>query len=346
MREIPYKTFSLRTHKINWRKEYPNVCQFELTFRCGLHCKHCYTDCYNKPNYFKKDLDTEQVKHILDKLYKSRVIWLCFTGGDPLARRDFLDIYSYAKHKGFIITIFTSGYFLTPGIADYFKQRPPFVIEMTLNAVSKELFEKITQVKGSFIKVMRGIGLALKSKLALKIKTQITKDNFKELERVRNFIEGLGLRFIPDFNIYARLNGDSATCNLRVSPEKILALKAPQKTQVNTCQSLSKKRKQTSKSNLFRCAIGRDNMHIDPYGNAFLCSLIRKPTLNLLKSGVEDALDKLLPLVENRGFTTDTRCKSCNLRKSCNWCPGKAYVETGNLETPIDYYCKLAGYTV
>jgi len=345
MRETQYKTFSLRTHKINWRREHPNACQFEFTFRCGLHCKYCYTDCYNKPAYFKKELDTEQVKHILDKLYKSGVIWLCFTGGDPLARRDFLDIYSYAKHKGFIITIFTSGYFLTKEITDYFKQKPPFVIEMTLNSVNKELFEEITQVKGSFIKVMGGIELILKSKLSLEIKTQIIKDNLEELERIRKFIEGLGLRFIPDFDMYARLDGDSAPCNLRVSAEKILALKAPQKKQDDVYQSLSNRRKQPSESNLFRCAIGRDNMHIDPYGNTFLCSLIRKPTFNLLKSDVEDVLDKLMPLVENREFATNTRCKSCNLRKSCHWCPGKAYVETGNLEAPIDYYCKLSGYT-
>ncbi|GAF88367.1 unnamed protein product, partial [marine sediment metagenome] len=117
MREIQYKTFSLRTHKINWLLKRPNVCQFELTFGCNLHCKHCYTDCYNKPAYLKKELKTREVKFILDKVYKAGVIWLCFTGGDPLTRKDFLDIYSDAKDKGFIITLFTNGYSMTEEIA-------------------------------------------------------------------------------------------------------------------------------------------------------------------------------------------------------------------------------------
>ncbi|MFQ5868041.1 MAG: radical SAM protein, partial [bacterium] len=87
MREIQYKTFSLRTHKKNWLLKRPNVCQFELTFGCNLHCKHCYTDCYNKPDCLKKELKTGEVKFILDKVYKAGVIWLCFTGGDPLTRK-------------------------------------------------------------------------------------------------------------------------------------------------------------------------------------------------------------------------------------------------------------------
>lgn len=48
MRVINYRNFSLRLHKNNWQKGKPNVCQFELTFGFGLHCKHCYSDCYNK----------------------------------------------------------------------------------------------------------------------------------------------------------------------------------------------------------------------------------------------------------------------------------------------------------
>lgn len=108
MEEIQYKTFSLNTHKKNWQINNPNVCQFELTFKCGLHCKYCYTDCYNKPDYSKDELSTKEIKLILNKVYDAGVIRLCFTGGDPLARKDFLDIYAYAKIKGFIITIFTN----------------------------------------------------------------------------------------------------------------------------------------------------------------------------------------------------------------------------------------------
>jgi len=327
MKEIQYKNFSWRTHKKNWRIKKPNVCQFELTFGCGLHCKHCYTDCYNKPGYLKKELSTKETKFILDKVYQAGVIWLCFTGGDPLTREDFLDIYSYAKNKGFIITIFTNAYSMTNDIAKYLKKKPPFIIEMTLNAVTKETYEKISQVKDSFRKVMDGINSILKAKLPLKIKTQITKDNLEEMPKIRKFIEGLGIRFRPSYDLYARLNGDLTPCSLRILPH------GKNHSADDDCGK---------HSDLFHCVIGGgDGIQIDPYGNIFACNLIRRPAFNLLKVDIDYARDKLLPLVRNRKFVTDSRCNGCNLREKCDWCPGKAYVETGDMEKPIEYYCEL-----
>ncbi len=353
MREIQYKSFSLRTHKKNWLLKRPNVCQFELTFGCNLHCKHCYTDCYNKPAYLKKELKTREVKFILDKIYKAGVIWLCFTGGDPLTRKDFLDIYSYAKDKGFVITVFTNGYSMTEEIARYFKKKPPFVIEMTLNAVAEDLYQEISQVKGSFEKVMKGIDSILKENLPLKIKTQITKDNLGEFPKIKNFIKGLGLKFRPESDLYARLNGDLTPGNLRILPQEVLRLDRKRRLSDNDCRC-SQKREDTprlrsgqarQKTDLFRCAIGGgDGINLDPYGNMFLCNLIRKPAFNLLKVDIEYASDELLPLVRNRKFVSNSRCKGCNLRKFCSWCPGRAYLEAGNEEASIPYYCERAKF--
>ncbi|MFH1355330.1 MAG: radical SAM protein [Candidatus Omnitrophota bacterium] len=339
MKEIRYKDFSLKTHTKNSRLMRPNVCQFELTFRCGLRCKHCYTDCYNKVGNLKKELNTQEVIYILDKCYKAGVIWVCFTGGDPLTREDFLEIYSYARAKGFIVTIFTNGYSITEKIVNCLKKKPPFVIELTLNAATKELYEEISQVQGSFKKVMFGINLILKSKLPLKIKTQATKDNFKELPRIKKLIKGLGLTFRPSTDVYARLNGDLVPCSLRLSPEEILSLDGNKRQLTDDCQIIN----QESKSELFRCAVaGGDGIHVDPYGNTFSCNLIRKPVFNLLKVDLDYARATILGNLRDRVFTTDSKCQNCNLRADCRWCPGRAYVETGSQESPIGYYCNLA----
>lgn len=345
MKETQYKNFSLRTHKKNWLLKKPNVCQFELTFGCNLHCKHCYTDCYNKPAYLKKELTTKEVKFILNKVYEAGAIWVCLTGGDPLTRGDFLDIYSYAKGKGFIISIFTNGYSMTEEIARYFKKRPPFVIEMTLNAVTEDLYEKISQVKGSFNKAMKGINLMLKEELPLKIKSEITKDNLGEVPRIKKFIKGLGLKFRPSVDLHARLNGDLAPCNLRISPQEVLNLNGRVRTGcLNENNGLSEHNElNRTNGSLFHCAIGSgDGFHIDPYGNTFPCNLIRKPAFNLLKVDVECASNKLLSLVRNRKFTTDSNCNGCNLRELCQSCPGRAYLERGDMEAPVEDYCELA----
>lgn len=343
IREIEYKDFSFKTHKKNWQAEKPNVAQFELTFNCGLRCKHCYTDCYNKPAYHKKELSAKQIKYILDKIYNSGIIWLCFTGGDPLVRRDFLGLYSYARNKGFIITIFTNGYSMTEEIAGHFKERPPFVVEMTLNAAAKDLYEKISQVKGSYVKAIKGIEMMLKAGIPLKIKTQVTRDNFAYFPKIKKFIEGFGLNFRPSFDLYPRLSGDLAPCYLRVSPQEILELNGNKQSLDNDCHLSPSTQHPAPNTNLFRCAIGGgDGITIDPYGNTFTCNLIRKPLLNLLKVDVEDAQNSLLPLVRDKKFTTNSKCSSCKLIRFCWNCPGRAYLESSDMEAPIDYYCKLS----
>ena len=275
-------------------------------------------------------------------MYKAGVIWICFTGGDPLIRKDFLNIYSYAKDKGFIITIFTNAYSMNEEIANYLKRRPPFVIEITVNGVTKDVYEKISQVKGSFDKVMHGLKLILKAKLPLRIKTEITKDNLNQLPMIKKFIEGLGLRFGPNYKLHARLNGDLAPCDLRILPREVLGLNGDKAQLVDDCQLPKDAAGRSANTNLFRCAAGGgDGINIDPYGNMLLCHLIRKPAFNLLKTDIEYAANRLFSLVRGKKFTTGSKCNGCNLRELCFWCPGRALIETGNEEMPLEYCCEL-----
>lgn len=73
-----------------------------------------------------------------------------------------------------------------------------------------------------------------------------------------------------------------------------------------------------------------------------LLFVLRKPAFNLLKVDVGYAADRLLPLVRGNKFATDSKCNGCNLRELCLWCPGRALVETGDEEMPLEYYCELA----
>ena len=224
MKEIPYKSFSFKRHAHALQEDKASVCQFELTYGCDFHCRHCYTDCYNKPAYLEKELTSAGIKFLLDKIQQAGIVWLCFTGGDPLTRPDFLNIYSYAKQKGFMVTVFTNGYSMTKKMIGCFKEQPPFVIEITLNSVAEHSYESISRMKGSFVKVMEVIKLLLKEKIPLKIKTQITRDNLAEIPQIKKFVEGLGLEFSPSHILYPRLNGDLRPCHLRITPQEVLSL--------------------------------------------------------------------------------------------------------------------------
>lgn len=339
MREIQYKDFSLKTHGINLGLDKASVCQFEVTFSCGLHCRHCYTDCFNRPDMRRRELSTDGVISVLDRVKRAGILWLCLTGGDPIARADFADIYAYAKDEGFIVTVFTSGYSVTRDIVRLFQDRPPFVVEITLNSVSSGSYEKISRVKSSFSKVMKGIEDIRMAGIPLKIKTQVTTDNLDEIPKIKNFVESLGMKFIPNHIIYPSLEGDIDPCKLRIRPIDVVGLYGLDKARrkIVPGESADKSRR------LFPCAIeSGDGINIDPYGNMFLCTLIREPRMNILDTDIEEARAVLLSRVRDANFSGGSRCGDCSSKKSCSWCPGKAYAERGSAEEPIDYYCELS----
>ncbi|MBL7197438.1 MAG: radical SAM protein [Candidatus Omnitrophica bacterium] len=359
MREIQYKNFSLRTHNKNWQINKPNVCQFELTFSCDFHCLYCYSDCYNNPSHIKDELSTEAVKAILDKVYDAGCLWLCLTGGDPLKREDFLEIYAYAKQKGFIITIFTNGYSLTKSIADFLIDKPPFVVELTLNSVTKKTFEEISQLPDSHEKTFNNIKMLIKRKIPIKIKTMIIKNNFKEIPEIKDFVKSLGLKFEVSSFIHARLNQDASPCTLRISPEEAFSsnggkLKSENKIKTNC---LYKHQSNTKDKNynkyLFRCAVGGgDGIYIDPYGKMLTCSCLRNSSIDILNKDIQEGVLRLFPKMQRRtftplensltGFTKYSPCRSCQIRDLCYSCPGHAFLEKGDMELPIEWFCQLA----
>ncbi|MCK4307995.1 radical SAM protein, partial [candidate division WOR-3 bacterium] len=208
-----YKDFSWELHKK--AKHKPIVAQMELTFRCPLHCEHCYTDCYNNKEVEKYELSTKQVKEILDKCKADGVVWFCFTGGDPLIREDFTEVYSYAKELGFITTVFTSLVLLNEKVLKTFKKYPPFNIETTLNAATPGKYKEITETR-LFKKHIEVIKKLLKNNLPVRVKTQVTKQNVGQIDKIKRLVESLGLSFRPSTMIHARLNQDTHPCNFRL----------------------------------------------------------------------------------------------------------------------------------
>ena len=224
MKDVSYKNFSLRLHQKKWCRGRFNSCQFELTFGCPLHCRYCYSDCYNNRDDIGKELKTDQIIQLLDKIYEEGVFWLGLTGGDPLSRKDFPEIYTYAREKGFLVTLFTSGVLISEAMADYLKKLPPFCIELTLNAIDQEAYERISGVEGSYEKVLSGINRLKERGLPFKIKTMALTQNYEMLGDIKGFLESLGQKLRLGHPIHARLNGDLTPCRWRLEPDKILEI--------------------------------------------------------------------------------------------------------------------------
>ena len=171
------------------------------------------------------ELSYEEHCRIVDEITEAGCFWLLYTGGEIFARKDFLDIYTYAKQKGLLITLFTNGTLITPEIADYLVEWRPFSIEITLYGRTRETYEKLTGIPGSYDRCMRGIQLLMERNLPLELKTvavSITKHEIWEMKRWVE--EDLGLKFKFDAMINPRIDCSHSPLATRLKPAEVVAL--------------------------------------------------------------------------------------------------------------------------
>ncbi len=351
--EIEYGDFSLGFHRRGGKKGLPLNSQIETTFRCNLKCVHCYI----AEDSSKEELSFDEITGILDQLHREGCLWVCFTGGDPFMREDFPDIYAYAKRKGFLITIFTNGTLITPEIADYLSQEPPFSIEITLNGVTPATYERISRLPGSFRKALEGIGLIMEKNLPLKLKTKAMTLNYHELDKIREYVEGLGKKFSLDALIYPALDGSLRPCSFRLSPGQITGLDrfyeyedeedcrvhpGPNPPPSSVSPTPRGRGLGGGGDKLFRCAGGTGFSHISPYGELIFCTFMRKPNFDLRKGSFKKGFYTLMPGMRAAEYRSDSECKNCGIFQFCSRCPAVAKLENGDPEKPVEYLCELA----
>ena len=160
METLPYVDFSSRVHNRSVARRVPVNGTIEVTRRCPLRCLHCYNNLpVGDREARSNELTYEEHCRILDEISEAGCLWLLYTGGEIFARDDFLEIYTYAKKKGLIITLFTNGTLIDEHVADTLAEWRPFSIEISIYGRTKETFERITGVPGSYERCMRGIHL-------------------------------------------------------------------------------------------------------------------------------------------------------------------------------------------
>lgn len=316
----------------------------ELTERCNLRCLHCYINPETTGlNTRKRALTQREWFEILDQIADAGCLWLLMTGGEILVRPDFLNIYTYAKRKGFLITLFSNAVAMTPSIADYLAEWPPFSIEISLYGSSERTYERITGVAGSYERCIRGIELLVARGLPVSLKTMVMTLNLHELGSMQEFANSLGLKFRFDAQLNMRLDGNKLPAELRLSPTQVVQLDLADEARVSGfkefCEQFSGPPLDSDR--LFRCGAGKNTFHIDSCGNLSGCLMVRHPAFELLEIGFSEGRRQLQLALGSLTRTKHTPCERCQHNSLCNQCPGWAWLENGNLEDPVDYLCQI-----
>jgi radical SAM protein with 4Fe4S-binding SPASM domain len=342
---ISYADFSLELHNRMLAERLPANGTIEVTRRCPLNCQHCYNNLpMGDREARKRELSYAEHCRLIDEIAAAGCLWLLFTGGEIFARRDFLDIYTYAKRRGLIITLFTNGTLITPEIADYLAEWRPFNIEITLYGATRETYERLTGVRGSYDRCMRGINLLLERGLPLKLKSVAVTINKHEILDMQRFAEGLGVEFKYDAMMSPRIDCSQSPLAVRLRPEEIVELDLADPTRVAEWRRIATQFNGPSQQSdeVYECGGGVNSFAVDPEGKMSICVLSHVDAYDLREGGFNEGWKHYLRQVRHKKATRLTKCTACQMKSTCGMCPANGELENGDPEAPVDFLCQVA----
>ena len=314
-----------------------------------MQCAHCYNnlpldDCAAQ----LRELNFREHCRILDEISEAGCLWILYTGGEIFARKDFLDIYAYAKKKGLLITLFTNGTLITEQVADYLAEWRPFSIEITLYGSTKKTHERITGVKGSFDRCLRGIRLIKERALPLKLKTIAMTLNNNEIQDMMDFAEGeLGLGFRFDAMINPRIECLRNPLDFRLTPQQVIDLDSQYPLRLKEWGKFAGKfngpvHSLEDSDELYHCGGGVNSFAIDPYGKLSICVLSTDSKWDLRTGSFAKGWGNFLLAIRKKKTKKLSKCTFCEIKAMCGMCPANAELENRDAEKPVDFLCQVA----
>lgn len=271
-----------------WERQRPFLDQLdiELTERCNNNCIHC---CINLPaddsSAKERELSAEEIKNILKEAVSLGCISVRYTGGEPLLREDFEELYVFTRKSGLKVLLFTNAVLITPRLAKLFAEIPPLEkIEITLYGMKKSSYEAVTRVRGSFEASQRGIRLLRESRIPFIVKGAILPQNkgeIAELEKWSATIPWMGDP--PAYSIFLDLRGrrdlekNTLIRSLRLSPQEGLRILTRRKAAyLKDMKKVCSRFMWPPGDKLFSCGFSHGGC-VDSYGKFQPCMMLRCP---------------------------------------------------------------------
>lgn len=315
-----------------------------LTHRCNFQCVHCYV----LPNARapSTELATGDWLALAQEAADAGCFSILLTGGEPLLREDFAEIYLGIRKMGIHVMLFTNASRVDEQIVATLRAAPPRLIEVTVYGATAETYRRVTGRPEGRAEAMRGIALLRKAGLPVRLKTVLMRDNFQEFEAIRALAaEGEPpLRY--DAALQPRFRGDTGIERLRVPPADIVALESRAMPELpgqwRAQQARRSAQAVTGPPPLYACAAGAISFYVNAEGLVQPCVSAVRHGVRYARGGLLAAFRAARRSARSLPAPAGHGCATCGDRVFCGSCPPIAELECGDEAGTCAYACALA----
>jgi radical SAM protein with 4Fe4S-binding SPASM domain len=172
----------------------PYVVSWNLTYRCNLACEHCYLDAGGTPlvgteNFAdRSELGTDECFRVIDEIADFAPECLTIlTGGEPLLRRDILEIVRRASERGLWVVVGTNGVRITENVAKRLADAGARGLSLSLDALDPDRHDHFRKVRGAWRNTVEGAEILNRTGLPFIVQTTAGSHNLGELDAIADF---------------------------------------------------------------------------------------------------------------------------------------------------------------
>ena len=329
----------------------------DLTYRCNNHCRHCWLWLPINAPEKQQELTFDEIRDIAGQARAMGCREWAFSGGEPMLRPDFAEIFETLTRRATRYNLNTNGTLITPQIAQLMRREGRKMV--AVYGATAEVHDHVTRNPGSFEATMRGFAYLKEAGARFEVQLIPMRDNYHQWDQMQALAESLSPHWrVGAAWLYLSAGGDPARnreiAEQRLSPRDVVALDQPDLSYEEWAAEGREAEEghgyshRAGDDRLFAvCIAGRRGFHVDPYGGMSFCSFIKDPALryDLRQGSFQEAWDLFIPSLADQVRGSDEyqeHCGSCDVRADCRWCPVYAYLEHGRFSAPVDYLCAVA----
>lgn len=270
----------------------------ELTFKCNFACRFCYNPIeregqarIRKVLQSEPPLSFEEINKLLSDLRRAGVLYFTLTGGEPMVHPHFWEILEKAKEKAFVLRVFTNGSLIGEEEAKRFAKIFPNCIEISLYGSSEKSYEENCGRGKLFQKVIKALEFLRREGLTVYLKCMLTNVTENEMDEIQDIADSFGFPLAFDPILQISDDGDDYPLKMKASKESIERLFRDKRFKIGGSPFEGEERQSV-------CNIGRNLIHIDPYGNIFPCIQYREKIGNVREDDISELFKKSPRLIE------------------------------------------------
>ena len=336
---------------------HPVNATLELTLRCNLKCKMCMFRHSDRENAHlaSEELTASQWADMAQQLWDACVLNILITGGEPMLRKDFCEIYSSIYRLGFIVTLYTNATLVTDEILQTLRQYPPHRIGITLYGASNRTYQTLCGCEDGFDRALAGIRKLATLPSALEFRTTPVQDNYQDIDAIAELAEKeFGLPVTHTNVVLQSVRGGCMNvADCRLTPEQtvnmtltrtidrvreLLPPERREQVQLRLADPQPECTARDPRYTLLGCNGGMNDVTVTWDGKLLGCQLLGNFYTDAVKLGFAKAWEQWPYTV--RLPQVDPLCVACPNIDYCTVCPGVRMAECGDLAGRPDYICQ------